>query len=258
MKLIRIVAVFITGLFILSAGSFVSSGNISLWNSWRGNVGRTCRIEIGGHVRSLLVFDWKISIGNRFCVHPVTWNRKVFVGNSKFFYALDNSTGSIIWRYSGEYKTTHTPSFGEDKIYLTHHKDGVWNIISLAGNNGDLTKKCNMLSEPTFTLVHGGNLFYSIQRESGGKRYSQYYSHNMESGKINWFKRLPGEFTFDCMDDGILFIRNAVYERESQYPPGSIFALDEGDGDILWELEPEKDSSLDGHLISKNGVLYFG
>jgi len=258
MKLIRIVAVFITGLFILSAGSFVSSGSISLWSSWRGNVGRTCRIETSGHVRSLLVFDWKISIGNRFCVHPLTWNRKVFVGNSKNFYALDNSTGSIIWRYSGEYKTTHTPSFEQDKIFLTHHKGGVWNIISLAGNNGDLVKKRNMLSEPTFTLVHGGNLFYSIQRESGGKRYSQYYNHNMESGKINWFKRLPGEFTFDCMDDGILFIRNAVYEQGSQYPPGSIFALDEGDGDTLWELEPEKDSSFDGHLISKDGVLYVG
>ncbi len=243
------------GFFILSSFGFAFGvSNVSFWDTWRGENNRSCYIKTDDYPKPTLSVDWNIPVGNNFCVYPVVWNNKVFVGNSKNFYAFDISTGSIIWKYESEFTTTHTPMISDGNVLLTEKNSGRWNIISLDGKTGKRNKKTQMLAEPTFMLSNDGDIYYSIQREEEEGRYSIYF----KEGESGWSKRLPGEYTFDCLDNGVLFIRNAFYQKNNQYPPGNIYALDDADGDVLWTLEPEEGEAFDGHIIADNGMMFVG
>lgn len=252
MKRAWIVAVFTVMLIV---AVITVNANSQHWKAWRGDSGRTSSIAVPGNARPLMNEDWGFKLKGNILCHPIAMNNKVFVGDSDYFYALDISTGVVIWRFPGDYDSVHTPTITGENILLSHRNADGYGIVALNYGTGDMV--CRMTTEfsPSFTLASDECIYYSVN--NGDE--TVYTCKHLNKDAPVWEYHLSGVKITDCMDGDIIYLRSIEHDKDVPFPEGVIHALDSMSGSQLWELKPELwDCAFDTNMIAKDGVMYVG
>jgi outer membrane protein assembly factor BamB/chitodextrinase len=199
--------------------------------------------DIGGTERDLIWFYRNTSVQGS----PVVAAGKVIVPfkTSASVYALDEFTGSLLWRFS-------LPDPNNSSIYSSPAVDG--GLVMFGSNNRRLyaldietgaeawnfSTKGKVQGSP---CVHGGTVYF-------GSEDWKLYALNLQNGTKRWERNTYGEITSTpAYANGKLFFGTLN---------GTFFALDAETGDPIWTYDINDNIEIHSSAAVGGGLVVFG
>ena len=159
---------------------------------------------------------------------PAVSDGVVFIGSDDCnIYALNATTGVLIWKYQTEDWVRSTPAV-HGKIVYVASQDGY--VYALHADNGTLKWKYGPAGgfQLSSSTVEDGRLYVASAFGDGDPRL---VALNIENGTLAWEKPLSSQST-PALADGIVYIGTNGWKGELK-----VYALNETDGSIIWQYD---------------------
>lgn len=200
---------------------------------------------------------------------PIIDQGKVFFSSGQVF-AADLDSGKILWNYKGDKEDFYAGpgAAGDGRVFvkaansnnLQTMSEGF--IYALGENTGQLLWKYQIQKPASHSdpLLAEGKVF--IGDDSGSV-----YALEAATGKLIWQKQLEAYqiHSSPAYDDGVIYVGTETEDTGGgRTDRGSyLYALDAGDGRVLWQFESDWRSNEMPNLIHgtpavANGAVYFG
>ncbi|MEP7373900.1 MAG: PQQ-binding-like beta-propeller repeat protein [Chitinophagaceae bacterium] len=193
---------------------------------------------------------WKFKAGDAGIESDaVIVDNTVYVGsNDDYLYAIDAGTGNLKWKFLTGSNVSASPVVENGIVYFGS-SDG--NLYALQASTGDLVWKYQtgaMINQSGPCLVNG--TIYVGSRDT--------YLHAVDAltGVEKWKFSANGislEMSSPTVADGIVYI-GGWYDIPGFTSKGSVYAVNAGTGELVWEGLPDKGFS--GSPCVKNGRLF--
>lgn len=157
-------------------------------------------------------------------------------------YALDAATGDIIWKYRTGY-TDDAVTVKEGFLYTS--SDSLWCLNAVTGQriwaNGEATSAASTPAVDDY-FVYNCNPSYS------GSPSTDVYCLDRYTGAVEWTVNVPG-YAASCL---------TIYSGMLLMPTwqGPLYALDLGDGSVIWENHDSGTGYWDSSPVMVDDVLY--
>ena len=193
-----------------------------------------------------LTLAWKYTMDSTFVARssPVVANGVVYIGNyisddnhSGALYALNATTGALVWKYTGG-GITSSPAVANGVVYV-----GTWdqNVYAFNASTGALLWKyrTGYLVESSPAVANG--VVYV------GSDDHNLYALNATTGALLW--KYSGTVGSPAVANGVVYIGSS----------GSLYALNVSTGAFLWKYTTNGGSETGpGTPAVVNGSVYFG
>lgn len=222
------------------------------------------------------------SFADYFQSSPVAAGNTIFFGSGDgYIYAVDKTTGTLIWEYQTGAVVHSSPAVHHNKVYVGSF-DG--NFYALNAKDGHLEWKYKSLGHQYFPKgeMQGSPVIYEDLVFAGSRDY-QLYALNAETGKEVWKKKFPKGWAMakpvirdeilyvGTSDDKVLAALNprtgeAIWQADVKFNVfgatsfsknlayvgtlmGRLYAIDVKSGTVRWEIN--------NPLYEKNRLNYF-
>jgi outer membrane protein assembly factor BamB len=182
-------------------------------------------------------------------------NGFVYVAGGDNVYALDASTGTLMWNYTARIPSTPTENngvvyFGSDNecVYTLNATTGrlIWNY-----NSTGLQDSPNVLSGPTYgdTAISSPTILDGVVYVCSGD--GNVFALNATTGTLLWDYLAVGGSSSPAVSNGIIYFSSMV---EGSY--GKVYALDAATGKLLWNFAPEFQTIQGIRFLGSPAVAY--
>src|SRR5579863_1313337 len=186
--------------------------------------------------------DWSFTTGGEiYLSSPAVANGVVYVGSTDFnLYALNSSTGALLWKYATANGVYSSPAVANGVVYFGSQDS---NFYALNATTGALLWKYTtgsaVLCSPTVAngVVYVGSYDNSL------------YALNASTGVLLW-KYTTGLYidaSSPAVANGVVYVGSV---------DGSLYALNTSTGALLWKYATA--SGVESSPTVANGVVYVG
>jgi outer membrane protein assembly factor BamB len=185
--------------------------------------------------------EWSNQIGNCTLSAPITQQDGILYAGSNdgYLYALDASTGSLLWRYKTGGPVTSSPLIANGIVYVGS-KDHY--VYAINATNGTLDWRYKTANAVLSSAALSGNSLYI------GSTDGYLYALNATSGTLTWRYA-----THKAISTTPVVSNNTVFVTSNN---GILYALDATQGTLLWHVQPHR--TLFTSFAIDNGLIYAG
>jgi outer membrane protein assembly factor BamB len=173
----------------------------------------------------------------------VTVNSKIFVGSEDtYFYALDGTTGKLIWKFKTNGPIYSSPTVVDNVVYFGSNDR---NIYALNAETGSVKWMCQLHDGAGASPVVVDGMLYTTSYTYAVQGFT--YAIDINTGTIKW--QVVDAFPISASPTvayGLVYIGNSG---------GGIQALDAKDGSQKWYYNL---GITTGNACVKDGILYWG
>ena len=213
-------------------------------------------------------------IGDNDLSSPTVVENAVYFGTwAGYVYALDKSSGSVLWGTSiiprAYMPTVHSPLIYQDKLFISaeYWDDATlrWRqtVYALNRINGDLIWQADVAIKEVDTGVLSDPI-YAEGRVFVSSTVDGVFALNADDGGILWHQPPPPENnTAYVTFDGYLYVSGGrVYVLYNLGGNGAyqdrLYALNAANGEVSWTYEPPAPANLFGSSLLMDGPLIYG
>ncbi|MEN0055598.1 MAG: PQQ-binding-like beta-propeller repeat protein [Mucilaginibacter sp.] len=192
---------------------------------------------------------WKFATNSTTISSPAVVNGIVYFTSDDYnIYAVDATSGILKWKYRTGYNVDSSPVVANGLVYAGGSDNYLYALDALTGNLVWKYYTSNIMVEAS-AIVSNGLVFV-------GNRSGDFYALNATNGQLKWSFGTNGisfEQSRPVINNGVIFVASG-YDFKNNKQAGSLYALKEKDGGLLWK-------NLDGLGFSSgatyaNGILY--
>lgn len=194
-------------------------------------------------------YRWSYEVGD-YSSSPVVVNGVAYAGSSDGnVYAVNASTGALLWKYAGGDSSYGTPTVAGGIVYVGSSNS---NFYALDAGTGALIWKLTTewsYDGGTPAVVNGVVYATSFDEPTNG---TILYALEAKTGALVWKYTFTGS-TFDpAVANGVVYMPVGAYDD-------NVYALDAGTGAVLWKYQLTGiEAGGPSAAAVANGIVYFG